>query len=130
VWKKDSDILFVTNGSGYLFETEITWLPIVSVPLRIISFEETSFKISFASCSTDKMNDRYEWFLESNRIGVNESTPTYLRTVLNENNQSALINYFVRMKRANSYIYNEMKPLLLVLKRESERFGVAYYEGR
>jgi 16S rRNA (uracil1498-N3)-methyltransferase len=42
--EKDSDILFVTNGSGYLFETEIT--P-VGKCTAVISFEKTSFKISF-----------------------------------------------------------------------------------
>ena len=36
--KKDSDILFVTNGSGYLFETEITLASDSKCTVKVISF--------------------------------------------------------------------------------------------
>lgn len=76
--KKDSDILFVTNGLGYLFKTEITLASDNKCTVRIISFEKAApskFHLHLAVAPT-KMNDRYEWFLEkATEIGIHEITP-------------------------------------------------------
>ncbi|MCV9928862.1 16S rRNA (uracil(1498)-N(3))-methyltransferase [Flavobacterium sp. LS1R49] len=76
--KKDSDILHVTNGLGYLFETEITLASDNKCTVKIISFEKapaSKYKLHIAVAPT-KMNDRYEWFLEkATEIGVQEITP-------------------------------------------------------
>lgn len=76
--KKENDILFVTNGLGYLFKTEITLASDSKCTVRILSFEKaekTSYQLHLAVAPT-KMNDRYEWFLEkATEIGISEITP-------------------------------------------------------
>jgi 16S rRNA (uracil1498-N3)-methyltransferase len=76
--KKDSDILYVTNGLGYLFKTEITLASDNKCTVKIISFEKaepSKYHLHLAVAPT-KMNDRYEWFLEkATEIGIHEITP-------------------------------------------------------
>jgi 16S rRNA (uracil1498-N3)-methyltransferase len=76
--KKDTDILFVTNGFGFLFKTEITLASDSKCTVRILSFEKIELpkhKLHLAVAPT-KMNDRYEWFLEkATEIGIHEITP-------------------------------------------------------
>lgn len=76
--KKESDILHVTNGLGYLFTTEIILASEKKCTVKINSFEQqkaTDFYIHLAVAPT-KMNDRYEWFLEkATEIGIHEITP-------------------------------------------------------
>ncbi|PWA04069.1 16S rRNA (uracil(1498)-N(3))-methyltransferase [Flavobacterium psychrotolerans] len=76
--KKDTDILFVTNGLGYLFKTIITLASDSKCTVKIISFEKTEklkYQLHLAVAPT-KLNDRYEWFLEkATEIGVSEITP-------------------------------------------------------
>ena len=76
--KKDTDILYVTNGLGFLFKTEITLASDNKCSVKIISFEKEAspkFQLHLAVAPT-KMNDRFEWFLEkATEIGINEITP-------------------------------------------------------
>ena len=76
--KKESDILFVTNGLGYLFKTEIALASDSKCTVNILSFEkqdEPKFNLHLVVAPT-KMNERYEWFLEkATEIGVQEITP-------------------------------------------------------
>jgi 16S rRNA (uracil1498-N3)-methyltransferase len=76
--KKDTDILFVTNGLGFLFKTEITLASDSKCTVRILSFEKIElpkYKLHLAVAPT-KMNDRYEWLLEkATEIGIHEITP-------------------------------------------------------
>jgi 16S rRNA (uracil1498-N3)-methyltransferase len=76
--KKDSDILFVTNGLGYLFECEIILASDNKCTVQINSFEKkeaSKFHLHLAVAPT-KMNDRFEWFLEkATEIGIQEITP-------------------------------------------------------
>lgn len=76
--KKENDILFVTNGLGYLFKTEIILASDSKCTVRILSFEKaskTNYHLHLAVAPT-KMNDRYEWFLEkATEIGISEITP-------------------------------------------------------
>jgi len=76
--KKDGDILFVTNGLGILFKTEITLASDTKCTVQIISADESptpKYRLHLAVAPT-KMNDRYEWFLEkATEIGVSEITP-------------------------------------------------------
>lgn len=76
--KKESDILFVTNGLGFLFKTEIKLASDSKCTVAILSFEQqdvTKFKLHLAVAPT-KMNERYEWFLEkATEIGIQEITP-------------------------------------------------------
>ena len=76
--KKDTDILFVTNGLGLLFKTEITLASDNKCTVKILSVEKkepSKFQLHLAVAPT-KMNDRYEWFLEkATEIGIHEITP-------------------------------------------------------
>ncbi len=76
--KKDTDILFVTNGLGFLFKTEITLASDSKCTVKIISFEKQKplpYQLHLAVAPT-KMNDRFEWFLEkATEIGITEITP-------------------------------------------------------
>jgi 16S rRNA (uracil1498-N3)-methyltransferase len=76
--KKEGDILFVTNGLGLLFKTEITLASDSKCTVEILSIETTEKQkhhLHLAVAPT-KMNDRYEWFLEKvTEIGVQEITP-------------------------------------------------------
>ena len=76
--KKESDILFVTNGLGFLFKTEIALASDSKCTCNIISFEQQEkpkFHLHLAVAPT-KMNERYEWFLEKvTEIGIDEITP-------------------------------------------------------
>ena len=76
--KKESDILFVTNGLGFLFKTEIKLASDTKCTVSILSFEEQKklkYHLHLAVAPT-KMNERYEWFLEKvTEIGIQEITP-------------------------------------------------------
>jgi 16S rRNA (uracil1498-N3)-methyltransferase len=76
--KKDTDILYVTNGLGLLFKTEITLASDNKCTVQILGVEKTEpskFQLHLAVAPT-KMNDRYEWFLEkATEIGIHEITP-------------------------------------------------------
>jgi len=76
--KKGGDKLFVTNGLGYLFETEIVMGSEIKCTVKIIGFEKAvapKYHLHLAVAPT-KMNDRYEWFLEkATEIGISEITP-------------------------------------------------------
>lgn len=76
--KKESDILFVTNGLGFLFKTEIVLASDSKCTVTILSFEKeepSKVQLHLAVAPT-KMNERYEWFLEkATEIGIQEITP-------------------------------------------------------
>ncbi len=78
--KKDTDILFVTNGLGLLFKTEITLASDNKCTVKILSSEKakpSKFHLHLAVAPT-KMNDRFEWFLEkATEIGIHEITPIF-----------------------------------------------------
>ncbi len=76
--KKENDILHVTNGLGFLFETKIKIASDSKCTVEIVSFEQqvqSKFNLHLAVAPT-KMNERYEWFLEkATEIGIQEITP-------------------------------------------------------
>ena len=76
--KKEGDNLFVTNGLGYLFKTEITLASDSKCQVKIVSSEKEAplkYHLHLAVAPT-KMNDRFEWFLEkATEIGISEITP-------------------------------------------------------
>lgn len=104
--KKDTDILFVTNGLGLLFETEITLASDNKCTVKIIAVEKAAaskFHLHLAVAPT-KMNDRYEWFLEkATEIGVHEITPIICdrseRKVVNKERFEKII--LTAMKQSN-----------------------------
>ena len=76
--KKEGDILHITNGKGFLFETALRVAGTNSCIAEILSYKESAplpYHLHLAVAPT-KMNDRYEWFLEkATEIGIQEITP-------------------------------------------------------
>ncbi|GIM54112.1 16S rRNA (uracil(1498)-N(3))-methyltransferase [Capnocytophaga cynodegmi] len=76
--KKQGDFLYVTNGKGLLFQTEITFASPKQCEVSILKYEHKSprsYHLHLVVAPT-KMNERYEWFLEKAvEIGVDEITP-------------------------------------------------------
>lgn len=113
--KKDSDILYVTNGFGLLFKTEITLASDNKCTVQIISVEKTEvpkYKLHLAVAPT-KMNDRYEWFLEkATEIGIHEITPVFCdrseRKVINLERFEKII--LSAMKQCNQMYLPKLNP--------------------
>ncbi|KAF2508822.1 16S rRNA (uracil(1498)-N(3))-methyltransferase [Flavobacterium foetidum] len=104
--KKDGDILQVTNGSGLLFETQITLASDNKCTVEVLSIknaEKPKFRLHLAVAPT-KMNDRFEWFLEkATEIGIQEITPIFCdrseRKVINKDRFEKII--LSAMKQCN-----------------------------
>ncbi|MXO07207.1 16S rRNA (uracil(1498)-N(3))-methyltransferase [Flavobacterium sp. HBTb2-11-1] len=104
--KKDGDILHVTNGSGLLFETQITLASDNKCMVEVLSIknaEKPKFHLHLAVAPT-KMNDRFEWFLEkATEIGIQEITPIFCdrseRKVINRDRFEKII--LSAMKQCN-----------------------------
>ncbi|MEN9981336.1 MAG: hypothetical protein RL542_1123 [Bacteroidota bacterium] len=115
--KKDGDILFVTNGLGYLFKTEITLASDSKCTVQMVSFEKSApsnFKLHLAVAPT-KMNDRYEWFLEkATEIGIQEITPIICdhseRKVTNTDRFEKII--LSAMKQSNELYLPKLNPAI------------------
>tara|TARA_R110002074_G_scaffold203432_3_gene371357 strand:+ start:27357 stop:28064 length:708 start_codon:yes stop_codon:yes gene_type:complete len=76
--KKIGDVLWITNGEGYLFEAKIIGDSIKQCEIELISSKKTHPKSHWLHMvvAPTKMNDRFEWFLEKvTEIGVDEITP-------------------------------------------------------
>ncbi|MCD6544899.1 MAG: 16S rRNA (uracil(1498)-N(3))-methyltransferase [Flavobacteriaceae bacterium] len=77
--KKEGDLLYITNGKGFLFKVQIIHANDKKCLVKMISFEEKeknwNYYLHIAIAPT-KMNDRFEWFLEkATEIGIDEITP-------------------------------------------------------
>ncbi len=77
--KKEGDLLYITNGKGFLFKVQIINANDKKCLAQITSFEEKdknwNYHLHIAIAPT-KMNDRFEWFLEkATEIGIDEITP-------------------------------------------------------
>ena len=115
--KKDTDILHVTNGLGFLFTTEITLASDSKCTVKIISFEKakpSKFRLHLAVAPT-KMNDRYEWFLEkATEIGIQEITPIICdhseRKVINNERFDKIL--LAAMKQANELYLPKLNPAI------------------
>jgi 16S rRNA (uracil1498-N3)-methyltransferase len=76
--KSEGNKVYLTNGEGYLFKSEIVFANEKKCEVKIISEQfhaPMPYRLRLAVAPT-KMNDRYEWFLEkATEIGISEITP-------------------------------------------------------
>lgn len=77
--KNEGDILYITNGNGFLFTAEISVASDKKCKVKIISNKKKkkswNYYLHIAVAPT-KLNDRMEWFLEkATEIGIDEITP-------------------------------------------------------
>lgn len=115
--KKDGDILFVTNGLGFLFTTEIILASDSKCTVKIVSFEKAptpKLHLHLAVAPT-KMNDRYEWFLEkATEIGIQEITPIICdrseRKVINQERFDKII--LSALKQSNELYLPKLNPAI------------------
>ncbi|HKO77229.1 MAG TPA: 16S rRNA (uracil(1498)-N(3))-methyltransferase, partial [Flavobacterium sp.] len=126
--KKDSDILHVTNGLGFLFKTEITLASDNKCTVQILEIEKIEapkHKLHLAVAPT-KMNDRYEWFLEkATEIGIYEITPIICdrseRKIINPERFEKII--LSAMKQCNQMFLPKLNPAISMkefVKRENK----------
>lgn len=77
--KSEGDTVFITNGKGDFFTTEISIANEKKCTVQIIKSEHQPKKRPFhlhIAIAPTKLNDRYEWFLEKAvEIGIDEITP-------------------------------------------------------
>ncbi len=77
--KKENDILYITNGKGFLFNAQITIVNDKKCVAKIVAIQEKkkpwNYYLHIAIAPT-KNNNRLEWFLEkATEIGIDEITP-------------------------------------------------------
>jgi 16S rRNA (uracil1498-N3)-methyltransferase len=76
--KKEGDKIFITNGLGFLFESEIVAASEKKCEIKITNetFQKPDTFYTHIAVAPTKMNDRLEWFLEkATEIGIHEITP-------------------------------------------------------
>ena len=76
--KKEGDTIFITNGLGFLFESEIILASEKKCEVKIAkeTFQQPVAFYTHIAVAPTKMNDRLEWFLEkATEIGIHEITP-------------------------------------------------------
>jgi 16S rRNA (uracil1498-N3)-methyltransferase len=77
--KKENDILYLTNGSGFLFTSKISVANDKKCLVEIVKeeFKENTFSYNLhIAIAPTKNNQRLEWFLEkATEIGISEITP-------------------------------------------------------
>jgi 16S rRNA (uracil1498-N3)-methyltransferase len=126
--KKDTDILYVTNGLGFLFKTEITLASDNKCTVKIISFEKEAspkFQLHLAVAPT-KMNDRFEWFLEkATEIGVSEIIPllcsrTEKQVIKNDRLENILISAMLQSRQVWKPVLTSPKKIKELISQQSE----------
>ena len=104
--KKINDKVYLTNGSGYLFEATINNINAKSTHLKILNSKKESsmdYSLNIAIAPTKKI-DKFEWFLEKAiEIGVSSITPLICKY-----NERKSLNY----TRLNKIAVSAMKQSL------------------
>ena len=105
--KKTGDQLFITNGKGKLFTSEVSIASDKKCMVIIISVEDKpkpwDYYLHIAIAPTKNI-DRFEWFLEkATEIGIDEITP-----ILCDHSERKII----KMDRLNRIIESAMKQSL------------------
>ena len=105
--KKESDILHITNGKGFLFDAKIIIASDKKCIVEIIEVQEKpkpwNYYLHIAIAPT-KNNDRYEWFLEkATEIGIDEITPIICSNSERRN---------IKLERLEKIIQSAMKQSL------------------
>jgi len=137
--KKEGDILHITNGKGYIFESEILLADQKKCKAQIISTKKKHAKAHWLHIvvAPTKNNDRLEWFLEkATEIGVNEITPIFcdrserkvikkerLEKVIQSAMKQSLRSYLPKLNDAISFkafIEKEQSGLLFIAHCEEE----------
>ncbi len=135
--KKEGDILYITNGLGFLFTSKITTANERGCRVAILDVSETpktDYHIHLAVAPT-KMNDRYEWFLEkATEIGIHEITPIICdhseRKIIKTERFDKIIQS--AMKQSNQFYLPKLNTATtykdFVIAHENEALYIAHCE--
>ncbi|WP_411768763.1 16S rRNA (uracil(1498)-N(3))-methyltransferase [Winogradskyella sp. A3E31] len=115
--KRTGDILYITNGKGWLFKAKLIAAEIKNCSIKLLSQEllpERDYQLHLAVAPT-KMNDRYEWFLEkATEIGIDSITPIICehseRKVIKPERFQRIIES--ALKQSNQCYLPELKPAM------------------
>ncbi|WP_276166253.1 16S rRNA (uracil(1498)-N(3))-methyltransferase [Zobellia alginiliquefaciens] len=137
--KKEGDVLHITNGKGYIFESEILFADQKKCKAQIISTKKKHAKAHWLHIvvAPTKNNDRFEWFLEkATEIGVDEITPVFcdrserkiikkerLEKVIQSAMKQSLRSYLPKLNEAipfKDFIEKEQLGLLFIGHCEEE----------
>ena len=119
--KKTGDLLFITDGRGYLYEAQIQYITDKKCTAHILSHSlapTPAYHLHIAVAPT-KMNERYEWFLEkATEIGVHEVTPILCdhserKTIKTERFEKILLS---AMKQSLQYYKPQLNPPISLLE--------------
>ncbi len=136
--KKEGDKIFITNGKGQLFTTQIINASDKKCSVEILGSEKKEkpwdYYLHIAIAPT-KNNDRLEWFLEkATEIGIDEITPILCdnserKVIKEERLQKVLIS---SVKQSLKYQLPKLNPLTkfndLLLKDFKGKKLIAYCE--
>lgn len=108
---KTGDIIYLTDGIGNIFKTEIIDTDAKACKVNIIEtfkeYEKRNFKIHIAVAPTKNIN-RLEWFLEkATEIGIDEITP-----IICEHSERKIL----KTERLNKIIISAIKQSLKAYK--------------
>ena len=116
--KKLGDQLFITNGKGILFTSEITIADDKNCLVNIISVDEKSkprnYHLHIAMAPTKNI-DRFEWFLEkATEIGIDEITPLLCERSERKNIKSERLEKIIEsaMKQSLKFHLPILNPLI------------------
>ncbi|SIS50608.1 16S rRNA (uracil1498-N3)-methyltransferase [Zobellia uliginosa] len=137
--KKEGDTLHITNGKGFIFESEILLADTKRCKAHVISTTKKHPQRHWLHMvvAPTKNNDRFEWFLEkATEIGVNEITPIFcdrserkvikkerLEKVVQSAMKQSLRSYLPKLNDAiayKDYIAQPQNGLLFIAHCEEE----------
>jgi 16S rRNA (uracil1498-N3)-methyltransferase len=116
--KKIDEIVYLTNGRGYLFEAMIVQINSKDTKLKILSSlkkPKMNYYLNVAISPTKK-NDRFEWFIEKAvEIGVSSITP-----IISTYTERKTLNYSRLNKIAVSAMKQSFQTYLPVINPISD----------
>ena len=115
--KKVGDHLYLTNGKGWLFKSELIIAEQKHCSAKIISkkhHDKKNYSLHLAVAPT-KMNDRFEWFLEkATEIGIDTITPIICHHSERKFIKTERFEKIIQsaMKQSLQYYLPKLKPLM------------------
>ena len=105
--KKENDIVFFTNGKGFLYEAVITKADVKNCVLTVLNTiskkKQHNYHLHIGIAPTKNI-ERFEWFLEkATEIGIDEITP-----LICENSERKII----KLERLNKILISSIKQSL------------------
>lgn len=114
--KKEGDTLYITDGKGYLFTSEILRAYDKKCLVKVTDIQKKpkhwNYYLHIAIAPT-KNNDRYEWFLEkATEIGIDEITPVFCehserRQIKSDRMEKVILSAMKQSLKYNLPVFNE-----------------------